>query len=435
MKTPASGQAYTHNLSGSSHPPSTPLAAPAFGEDPLNFNSPTAIMMSSLGSHGFTPLPSGGDGLGISTDLNAVTNGAASALGSRNPEEEKSARIQEVIKLLRTSTAGRGIYREGVERLAQLAGFTHMWQGDTLAIAGTCVDLEITFDAIEKDKTTDVVLKINFTAESEEHKKDASEVLKVNLAPSTESGNQLPWHNLESFAINLEYLGRMDRLSQGINCFEAIDGLYLSFRRIWEQEKQSMGQARELDRLSQGRLGRPLLNRNEKIGLCLEYWAERRRALVTTLSRTTDDTMQIFQAESSNERNDRIVGTWAASINCEAGYPSLRVSKDWIEESSFDAVQSGDGAVDETLKPEISWAEPPPSLVPPVESTNKSNAIDLEDPDIKMANPPQVRFVVNLEPPVLLPYSHISTISNGPGISVAFDDTSKLTTKRFATWV
>ncbi|KAF7510788.1 hypothetical protein GJ744_005888 [Endocarpon pusillum] len=425
MKTPASGHGHSHTVSTSSHPSSTPLAAPALGEDPLNFNSPVAMMLSSLSAHGLTPLPSGADGLGISTDLNTVSAAHDSVLGTRNPEEEKSRRLQEVITLLRTSVAGRGIYREGVESLAQLAGFTHMWQGDTLAIAGTCVDLEITFDGVEKDKAKDVVLKI-FTPESVEHKKDASKVLMSNLQQLPRSSHKEPWHSLKCFATNLEHLGRMDQLSQGISCFEAIEGLYLTFRKIWEGEKKRMGQRKTFNHLSHGHVGRPVLNRRRKLGLGLDYWAERRVLRDSGFSHAGADAMELDQPQTENDLDDDVAGIWTAVIDCEVGYPSLRVSKEWVMDNIWDDAKDEHGPTHESL-PKIAWVEPSPTLVRPGNGANDSNIVELDEADIKMPKPPQVRFVLGLESPVLMPLSVTSTVLGRQGLLVTLDD-SKYTT-------
>jgi Mediator of RNA polymerase II transcription subunit 1 len=383
-------------------------------------------MMSSLGSHGLTPLPSGAERLGISTDLNTVSAGQTTGSNTRNPEEDKLHRLQEVVKLLRSAVAGRGICREGVERLAQLAGFTHIWQGNTLAIAGTCVDLEITFDGIEKDDAKDVVLKI-FTPEFEQHKRDASEVLKSNLDRAFHAETQEPWHSLEDFATNLEHLGRMDHLSQGFNCFEAIDGLYSTFKRIWEEEKKRMNQRRSLDCLCRGATGRPVLNRKKRLGLSLEYWAERRYLAGSKLGDAGRDAPRLGHPELGSERIEDAAGLWTAAINCEAGYPSLRVSKEWVAETIFVRGKIEDETRRERASATIAWDEPAPTLVRSKDNTNDPNPIDLDEAEIKIPKPPQVRFMVNLEPSVLVPLSIASSVLNKQGLSVTLDD-SKFTT-------
>ena len=382
-------------------------------------------MMTFVGSQGYTPLPSGTDGLGISTDLNSVPPGHASVLGTRNPEDGKLQRLQEVRELIRKSVAGRGIYREGVERLAQLAGFTHMWQGDTLAIAGTCVDLEITFDAIEKEKPKDVVLKI-FTPESEEHQIDASDVLKSNLEQFPRSSGQVPWHSLEAFAINLEHLGKMDHLSQGINCFEAIDGLYFTFRKIWEEEKKRMGHYQTCDHLNRGELGRPVLNKKKRLGLCLEYWAEKRHLMGTESRQSESNNVQLGHPPKAIDSDDEIVGLWTAVIDCETGYPPLRVSKEWIAPSVWEDAENEDRAANEGSS-KVAWVEPPPTMVHLAENLNDANAVELHETEMKITKSPQVRLMVNLEPSVLVPLTVASSVLNSQGLSVTLDD-NKFTT-------
>jgi Mediator of RNA polymerase II transcription subunit 1 len=384
-------------------------------------------MMSSLGSQGLTPLPSGPMEMGISTEINTLSGGPGSVLGTRNPGEDKARRLQEVVKLLRTRFTGRGICREGAERLAKLAGFTHMWQGDTLAIAGTCVDLEIEFDSGERDRAKDVVLKI-FTPESEEHKKDASEVLKASLEQKPDSKGQEPWCSLEVFATNLEHLGRMDHLSQGINCFEAIDGLFATFKKIWDGETKRMSKRWILDRLSQGTIGRPVLNRKRQLGLSVEYWAERRHLPGPYSNQEEGDAIQSDNLDPKNEFRDESAGLWTARIECEAGYPSLRVSKDWIAGSIFDNMEVEEhGVVDERSAAKVAWVEPPLTLVRVAENGSDPISVDTHDAEIKIPKPPQVRFVVHLEPSVLVPLPVASSVLNKEGLSVALDD-SKFTT-------
>ena len=384
-------------------------------------------MMSSLGSHGLTPLPIGPMELGISTGMNTVSGGPGSILGSRNVEEDKARRLQEVVRLLRAKITGRGICREGVERLAKLAGFTHMWQGDTLAIAGTCVDLEIAFESREKDRAKDVILKI-FTPESEEHKKDASEVLKASLEELPDGKEEGPWRSLEIFATNLEHLSRMDHLSQGINCFQAIDGLFATFRKIWDGEAKRMSKRRLVDRLSQGTVGRPILNRARKLGLSVEYWAEKRQLPRLGLDQVEGDAMQLESPHSENESLDERTRLWTARIDCEAGYPSLRVSKDWVADGVFENGEiGGDGTADEKLPANVAWIEPPPTLVRPVETESDPMAVDTDDTEIEIPKPPRVRFIVHLEPSVLVPLPVASSVLNKQGLSVALDD-SKFTT-------
>lgn len=308
-----------------------------------------------------------------------------------------------------------------------MAGFTHLWQDDTLAIAGTCVDLEITFDNGEKEKVNDAVLKI-YTAEAEEHKKAASDVLKANLAQLPHNDAQTPWRGLEGFAHNLEHLGKMDRLSQGINCFEAIDGLYVTFRKIWDEEKKRMDQRRALDRLCEGSVGRPALNKKRRLGLGIEYWAEGRKSRHIESQGEGLDGTQADSARPEDDLDESFASVWTASIDCEAGYPSLRVSREWIADSVFEETDGKNGgSANKHTTPKIAWLEPPPTLASVPDQTNDSTAVDIDEAGIRIPKPPEVRFVANFGPPVLVPLTIASSVLNRQCLSVVLED-SKFTT-------
>ena len=415
--TPAAGHAY--NVSTSSHPSSTPLTAPAAGEDPLSFNSPAAIL------HGLTPLPLGPEGLNIPSDLNLVTATTGSVLAGRIPEEEKLRRLQNVVESLKSRIAGRGICREGVERLAQLAGFTHLWQDGTLSIAGSCVDLEITFDDVFRDKATDVVLKIS-TPETEDHRKEASEVLMSNLEQRSGREPRDPWRKLHDFAVNLEQLGSLDHLSQGINCFEAVDGLYFTFRKIWDGEKRRTGPRKALERLSQSTTGRPVLNKNNKLGLTLEFWAEQKTFDHSDAEDVEDITMETDD-ENTTHSGHITPSLWTANIHCETGYPPLRVSKDWVTEEVFEDYGLGhDSFGVQDHEPGVAWTEPPQTLVAPVENPSNQLTATVDGVDLKVPSLPAVRFVANFAPQILVPWTIASSFVNKDGLATVLDE-SKIT--------
>jgi hypothetical protein len=379
-------------------------------------------MMISLGSQGLTPLPTASEGLAVSQQMSAIAAGHPSTLIHRNPAEDKARRLQEIIDLLKGRVTGRGIYREGIERLAQLAGFTHMWQDDTLAIAGTCVDLEITFETLQNDKVKDVILKI-FSDESEKHKQEASDIIKANLEHRPRGDSQGPWSSLERFSHNLEHLGRMDYLSQSINCFEAIDGLYLAFQRIWEEESRRAPQGGVLGRLSQGSVGRPTLDSRRVLGLNLEYWAEKRQLRDSSHQVAKADATQIDLARPEEDAHTDLSSVWTARIDCEAGYPSLRVSKEWIFDRVFEnTMVGGEDTRMVDLGLQVAWNEPPPTLVPATDNRNGPGMADTHPAEMKLTMQPEVRFKAEFEPWVLVPLSAASSIMNKPGLSIELDE-------------
>ncbi len=414
-KTPAS--LHGHNMSTSSHPSSTPLAAPSFGDDALNYNSPAAAIMASM-ERGFTPLPIGQDGLGITTGSEAPSVKEGTMAVTRNVEEEKLRRLQDVQQMLRGKIAGRGICREGVERIAQQTGLTHAWLDDNnLSIAGNnCLDLEIVFDDAQCDLVKDVILKIS-TSGVEEHKQEASAVLKANLTQSDNESPRLPWKNLEDFSANLNRLAHFDQLSTGINCFQAIEGIYHSFRRIWEEEKRRLQSKHVLTRICEGRVGRPAMHNGRKLGLILDYWEEKRRQRELKSRPTEPDAMDIDQSDPDAKQDKQPSLKWTAKLGCEAGYPPIRVAKDWVGEDVFlpnEKEPNGDtvGQDDQHKVLNLSWLDPAPTLVASsdVKDDPDAMAMDGAGAGVSLPKPPNIRFTFSLEPTVLVPMNAVSAM-------------------------
>ncbi|KKY21589.1 hypothetical protein UCRPC4_g03540 [Phaeomoniella chlamydospora] len=395
----------------------------ALGEDAAGFSSPAAAILASLGAHGsgltpaagLTPLAMGsaGDGLGITNapDLQMSASQLDGNAGVKDPELERERRLNEIIAMLKTRVAGRGVCREAIERLAQLAGFTFLWQDDTLTIAGNSVDLEIDFHP-GSDRVRDVSLKIAMSAEVEaEGKEEASRVLKRDLM---QDDGVIGWKQLNGFSQNLDRLGRLDKLSQGINCFEAIEGLYESFRKIWSEEKHRMRKLSTLRRLSKGGIGRPIMHRGDKFGLALEYWAP--KAALTERTSTPGDVDAMETDEDETVERKSVIDAWSGRIECEAGYPSLRVSKDWVSQEAL-RNSSGENSTDNLAN---AWLDPAPSMI-----TEGDSNMETDDAARNVVpQSPNVRFVLELEPEVLLPLGVASEALNTAGVSLARDGRS-----------
>ena len=319
VKTPASG--HTHHVSVSSQPSSTPLAAHAVHDDLLALTSPAAALINSLGPTGLTPLGSAGDGLGITTSISGGPVRSAAAL---NPEAERLHRAQLVVDTLQSRVGGHGITREGVERIAQLQGFTTLWDDDNLTIAGNCVDLEVNFEAGNRNNVRDVSLKLNISdnaTESEEPQlqEQGTKVIKNNLQTlSTVNGNA-QWRNLDAFASNLQYLSQLDRIETGTPCFNAVGDLFNTFQTIWNAEKARFKGRTAWQQLRQSAVGRPVMDRQPKLGLALDYWAARKK-LDLVPEGLTEDTI------------DEAAEVYTAQLSCEAGLPSTAIVKNWVSD-------------------------------------------------------------------------------------------------------
>ena len=385
----------------------TPLGTGAL-DDPIAFGSPSALL--ALGGYsGITPSPAaaaGNEGLDLH-DL-GVMHGMK-IRSSRDSDKERRRNAEGVVQTLSSRVSGRGVCREGVERLGRLEGFESIWQEDNLSIAGNFVDLEIAFypgwDAV-KDVNLNYATPEAATTEGERREKGTA-VLKRDLVQSAEERDQGVWKPLNSFHENLRRLAKLDRLSQEVNCFEAIEGLYASLRRIWEEERNRFSYNGEFAHLCQGSVGRPCLHKANRIGLCLDYWVERSAVLdAKQRKQASPDAMVIDQTDSHGPGEEPGIQHKMGDIiiECEEGYPSLRVSRDWV--NSEPLTSAADTTTEEGVRPDINdtlvvnWADPLPTFTSMSSDQHDPMAIDsgvLESPT------PNRKFVARIEPAVNVP--------------------------------
>ncbi|KIX00853.1 uncharacterized protein Z518_09918 [Rhinocladiella mackenziei CBS 650.93] len=385
VKTPASVHGHAHHVSVSSQPSSTPLAATAIHDDLLALNSPATALIASLGPTGLTPLGSGGDGLGITTNLPGTSIRAPAA--PVNPDAERLHRAQFVADTLKTRVAGRGITREGVERIAQLQGFTTLWDEGNLTIAGNAVDLEINFDADNRDYVKDVGLKLN-TPGSEEHseepqlQEEGTGILRDNLRPWSVLDGTSQWTSLDTFESNLQYLSRLDHIEGGAPCFEAVRDLYNAFQKIWNAEKERWKNRPVRHHIRNGAIGRPSIDRKPRLGLSLDYWVGKQDVEQRSES-DTDDTM------------DDSTDVYAARISCAPGAPSTVLARQWVSEQVLMAEAPATlGPETEQLKPD--WQDP---------------AHDAGNSDRVMKGGLEMHFECSLRPEVYLPLNIVASLN------------------------
>lgn len=415
IRTPsASGHAHGQQPSASSHQYATPLAANASLEDPVTFSSPSALL--ALGSFaGISPSPAVQDGLvgpGMNEgDIHALGMQALGLGGPRDHNEERRKNIEEVVQLLRTRVAGRGVSREAVERLGQLEGFESIWQEHSLSIAGNSVDLEIEFYPGE-DNVKDVSLKYATPeAQEGERREEATAVLKQDLMLSPEERERGVWKSLSGFHANLERLARLDKLSQEVNCFEAVEGLYESLRRIWEEESRRGIYRGTYEHLCRGWIGRPTMHKDGRVGMGLEYWVEQHRLLDAKQQKMPSDAVHQDRPDVEDQLKVRSV-----TIECEAGFPSLRVSKDWVGAEVLTAVNTNSNESTESDIALVNWADPPPTLVSSVNG-NQADPMAV-DSGMVGSGTPNRRFVAKLEPPVDVPILAASDIYRHLGLQL-----------------
>jgi hypothetical protein len=269
----------------------------------------------------------------------------------------------------------------------------------TLIIAGSALALDIDF-------ANNIVKKVSLSfPESPEivtrHTEKAGNILLRDLQFQP---NESPLTKmLDRFAANLERLAQLDKLSviPGLNCHEAIAGIYESLEKLhkWEVERLREGgemverDGDELEKIAMcTKSGKPLMHTRDRLGLSLDYWQEKRRL--------------------SSKKEEK---TWSLLVDCTPlptlVYTPVRVSENWI---SADIQKADPPAEDLLLAPEngpvLDWLEPDNTLLP---STDPPKPDAMEGIDEATGQKyPEVMFVAIFDPPVIVPYSLAVQIYN-----------------------
>lgn len=372
-------------------------------DDPVNFSSPSALL--ALGGYaGISPSPAVHDSLvGAGMNDNDIQNLGMQGIKlgmARDSDEEFKQRIEEVVQCLQTRVTGRGVSREGVERLTRLEGFESIWQGNDINIAGNFVDLEIEFHA-----GYEVVKNVKLRYATPDYQEgelrvEATAVLKRNLVQKPEDSDSGNWRSLQPFYENLKWLAKLDRLSQEVNCFEALEGLEDCLKKIWTEEGKNEKYGGDYEHLCTGVIGRPTMHKGSRIGLGLEYWIEQPKILDEKKKNSSDAMAvdrpqeQIAEEEMADEQK-----AWSVMIECEEGYPSLRISKEWVGNEVFTASDQSESPPANTTEI-VNWLDPPQTVR--LSHGNHPDPMAL-DSSMLESSPPARRFVAKLEPALDVP--------------------------------
>jgi hypothetical protein len=390
-------------------------------DDPVNFSSPSALL--ALGGYaGISPSPAVHDNLvGTSMNENDIQNLGMQGLKlgvARDNDEEQRHRIEEVVRSLRTRVAGRGVSRDGIERLSRLEGLERLWQDDNINIAGNFVDLEIEFHA-----GNDVVKEVNLQYATAEHteggrREAATLVLKRNLIQSIQDADSGKWRSLGPFYKNLQWLAKLDKLSQEVNCFEALEGLEDNLKRIWAEENKDGQHGGDHEHLCNGVIGRPMMHKGTRVGLGLEYWVEQAKLLDSKNIATSADSMALDHPQETDPEVEDQRKAWTVMIECEEGYPSLRISKEWVGNEIFGPRERSESLPSIGSAESVNWLEPPQTMRLPHGDHPDSMALDS---NMLGHSPPNRRFVAKLEPPLDIPILAASNIHQHLGMQLPQD--------------
>lgn len=392
VKTPASVYGHTHKMSISSHPTSTPLATSTLQEDIMNINTPALLAM---GAAGLTPLPSSVDGLGIATGGLSLP-GPQDVHPSKNPERERHERLKEVEDVFRSRTAGRGITRNHIERLASINRFDTGFDEGVLSIAGQRrVDLEIVFDSRTEDAVKNVSLKLNLPDQDDAvFQDDASRVLTNNLTSAM--SDQFPWHDLSDFSANLAYLSRLEHVNTDTNCFQVMDNLHDMFRQIWTEEKKRMKWRHDLHHLCKSNIGQPLKDANGRLGVSTNFWTKGSR---------------FYARETPGEESDDKLqqDCWAASFAIETGPPAMSASQKWLGEDILTSTVRAEDIFQESAVDKPSWQDAVSKDLP----VQNGDPMKLNQPGVTPAETVNMHLTCNIYPEILLPL-HVAQAMNEP---------------------
>jgi hypothetical protein len=292
-------------------------------------------------------------------------------------------------------------------------GLTCLWEDHrmyggrkarTLVIAGRALQLDIILD---NNIVLDVSLSFPLSAPIViRHVEKAGQILlrDLQLLP-----NQSPLtRTLDRFAANLERLADLDSLSiiPGLDCHEALAGLYVSLERLhkWDvtklREDPTMSAKSEKFLVTTAmctRHGYPVMHTRDRVGLCLEYWTERRQVEATTPLTTS------YCATMAK--------VWSIIVGCAplGGliYTPIRISENWISES----IQKTDFAADDVLAASggvvLDWLQPDTTVLPTLPQSDLKDSVGIvvqPDPTLP-PKLPDAMFTATFDPPVIVPQS------------------------------
>jgi hypothetical protein len=263
----------------------------------------------------------------------------------------------------------------------------------TLIIAGSALALDIDF-------SNNVVKKVALSfPESPEivtkHTEKAEDILLRDLQFTP---NESPLTKmLDRFASNLERLAVLDKLSviPGLNCHEAIAGIYESLERLhkWEvarlieQDDMVSKDDEYIERMAMcTKSGKPVMHIRDRVGLSIDYWQDKLR----------------IQPKGGNDERK----IWSLLVECAPSpalvYTPLRVSESWISAE----IQKADSLAEDIFLtqhgPILDWLEPDNTLLPSTEPPKTDGMEGIEQASTQKY--PEVMFVAKFDPPLIVPY-------------------------------
>ena len=362
----------------------------------------------------------------------------------RDNEAERNRRLERIVDVLGQQWGL--VSQEGVQRAARRCGLECLWEegsaagARTLSIAGNGVLVDVEFVA---EEVVDVALSFPGCVEAVGQHwsgRKGANVLKRNLRG--EDG-EIGYVGLEAFIKSLERLARLDRLgADGVNCFEALEGVRSSLNKLYTYDVKEVRELRQermevvdreviLREVMSQRYGRLVMHGRGHVGLTSQYWMERRLVLESKTAR--DEMMGVDGRDEYTLDDEEGPKTYSTVFECEASsaqlYPPIRISDAWIADHIDKDFSAGDierHAWETGENPflqggPIEWLEPPSTLASATDMTGDAMVLDSGSLQAGRGKEPNVRFVVKLDPPIIMPLQTAVQIYNRVGVPVPED--------------
>lgn len=403
----------------------------------LSYDSPAVLNMLNDASSGL-----GGVGMGISMSGLGMSSLGMSASGlGRADEAERSRRLQTILATV-GAKPGR-VSEEGLLALCKSLGIPYEKHPDEAGTWSLLIGDEAVCDVTFHN---DEIIKVNLQAGLDEERPElhfgarGSQILLKSLQPPP--GQSKINVTLEPFAESLQKLLTMDKLGApqngGVSCYNAIAGVYTSWRKLFEHEKKADLATRELDDRYRNykaerevlckKSGRPRLNDGTCLGLSIEYWMHRRHIMPEGISTQSEKGKEKMDVDSTAESEDYEAehGTvFALTVECESSpstlYIPIRITNDWIGDDIEKPADANDAnaSLDNILlnTPSINWLDPKPTyLEPPAPNDDAMNL------DSTAGRLPNIRFVAKFNPPLVVPLAVHMQLSQIVGIEPRTED-------------
>ncbi|KAA6413739.1 MAG: hypothetical protein FRX48_02100 [Lasallia pustulata] len=381
---------------------------------------------------------------GAEDSVMAGTSIIGGSTNVRDNEAERNRRIERIVDVLGQQWGL--VSQEGVERAARRCGLECLWEegpaagARTLSIAGNAVLVDVEF---VEEEIIDVVLSLPGCVEAvgvHWGGRKGADVLKKDLRGEEGKAGYV---GLEAFIKNLERLARLDRLSaDGVNCFEALEGVRSSLHKLYTYDVKEVREQRQerlevVDRevilrevISQ-RYGRLVMHGRGHVGLTSQYWMERRLVLESKTAR--DEMLGVRGKDEYTLDDEEGPKIYSAGFECEASsaqlYPPIRVSDAWISDHIDKDFNVGSLEQHEWETGEnpflqggpIEWLEPPSTLASTADISGHAMVLDAGPLQAGRGKEPNVRFVVKLDPPIIMPLQTAARIYSRVGVPVPED--------------